>query len=92
VAYFQEKGFRVLPSSWRNKEVALALLKEARRGATERMIGHVCTTWVSAQQLCRAMLDEAQEPVEKPKAKSRRGGAQDIVEALKACMEELKPD
>jgi hypothetical protein len=90
VAYFQEKGFRVLPSSWRNKNAALALLEESRRGATERMIGHLCTTWVSGQELCRAMLDEQPEPAETPKTKSRRGGARDIVVALKACMDELK--
>ena len=49
VAYLQEKGFRVLPSSWRNKDAALAMLREARAKATPRMIGHICTTWTSAQ-------------------------------------------
>src|SRR5262249_46372919 len=29
VAYLQEKGFRMLPSTWRNKEAALAMLREA---------------------------------------------------------------
>jgi hypothetical protein len=89
VAYLQEKGFRVLPSSWHNKEAALAMLREARAGATPLMIGHLCTTWTGAQGICRALLGEqpAEEP--KPKAKSKRG-AREIVAALKACMEELK--
>jgi hypothetical protein len=30
VAYLQEKGFRVLPSSWRNKDAALAMLRLAQ--------------------------------------------------------------
>jgi hypothetical protein len=89
VGYFQEKGFRVLPSSWRNKEAALAMLTEAQRGATERMIGHLCTTWVSAEPLCRAMLGEQPPATAKAKGKSRRG-PQDIVASLKACMEELR--
>jgi Glycosyl hydrolase family 20, catalytic domain len=89
VAYFQEKGYRVLPSTWRDKEAALAMLAEARRGASERMIGHLCTTWTSAQRVCRTLLDETPPAAAKPGNQSRRG-ASDIVAALKACMEELK--
>ena len=82
VAYLQEKGFRMLPSTWRNKDAALAMLREARATATPRLLGHLCTTWTSAQGICRALLDN--QPVEqskpkdeaKPKAKtkSQRGG------------------
>jgi hypothetical protein len=89
VAFFQQKGFRVLPSTWHNKEAALAMLSEARRGATERMIGHICTTWISAQQVCRAALDDRPADATKPKTKSRRGSAADVVAAIKACMEQL---
>jgi hypothetical protein len=95
VAYLQEKGFRILPSTWRNKDAALAMLREARTTATPRMIGHLCTTWVGTEGFCRALLDE--QPIEKTKsatdakaATKRQRGAGDIVAALKACMEELK--
>jgi hypothetical protein len=96
VAYLQEKGFRILPSSWNNKDAALAMLREARSTATPRMIGHLCTTWVNADGFCRALLAEQQaaekpapKPAEKAKTKRRRGVG-DTVAALKACMEELR--
>ncbi|MGO9914301.1 MAG: family 20 glycosylhydrolase [Isosphaeraceae bacterium] len=85
IAYFQQKGFRVLPSTWRNKEAALAVLAEARKGATDRLIGHVCTCWVSAPSFCRAVLDYNPTEVVKP----RRGDSRDIAVVLKACMDEL---
>jgi hypothetical protein len=95
VSYLQEKGFRILPSSWRNKDAALAMLREARSTATPKLLGHLCTTWVGGDAFCRALLDE--QPAEKPAPKTdekartkRRRGAGDIVAALKACMEELK--
>jgi len=100
IAYLQEKGFRMLPSTWWNKDAALAMLREARATATPRMIGHLCTTWVGAEGFCRALLDiqPPEEAKPKPKAdaqaktKTRRGGPREIVAALKACMEELKQD
>jgi hypothetical protein len=92
VAYLEEKGFRMMPATWWNKDAALAMLREARAGATERMIGHLCTTWVGAEAVCRALLDDqpAAEPQPKDKSKSRRGGPREIVAALQACMEELQ--
>jgi hypothetical protein len=96
VEYLQEKGFRVLPSTWHNKDAALAMLREAREKATPRMIGHLCTTWSGTQAICNALLDgtPAEEPKPKTgakgKAKRQRGGPREIVAALKACMEELK--
>jgi hypothetical protein len=39
VPYFQEKGFRVWPSSWNNEKASLALLDAAQEGATDKMIG-----------------------------------------------------
>jgi hypothetical protein len=95
VAYLQEKGFPTLPSSWRNKDAALAMLREAKSKATPKLLGHLCTTWVGADAFCRALLGE--QPVEKAppktdaKAKTKRQrGSGDIVASLKACMEELK--
>jgi hypothetical protein len=99
VRYLQEKGFRVLPSTWHDKDAALAMLREARATATPRMLGHLCTTWNSVPSLCRALLDnrpavESKRKVDsnsKAKTKRQRGGPREIVAALEACMEELKP-
>ncbi|MGQ9487357.1 MAG: family 20 glycosylhydrolase [Armatimonadota bacterium] len=60
VPFFQRKGFRVLPSSWRNVQAALALRNYARRNATEKMVGHLCTTWSSGSDIARALLDDPQ--------------------------------
>ena len=73
VAFFQEKGFRVLPSSWNNPKAALAFLEDARRVNKGMVIGHMGTTWTGAAGFCRALLDP------KPAAelpKGRRAGAQ----------------
>jgi Glycosyl hydrolase family 20, catalytic domain len=92
VVYLQEKGFRMLPSTWRSQDAALAMLREARTKATPKMLGHLCTTWVGAQGFCRALLDEPPPEDTKPKADAkakRQRGPGDIVAALKTCMEEL---
>ena len=85
----------MLPSTWRNKDAALAMLREARTTATPRMIGHLCTTWVGTEGFCRALLGEqtAEKPAPKTDAKAktkRQRGPGDIVAALEACMAELK--
>ena len=36
VVYLQEKGFRMLPSTWRNQDAALAMLREAKSTATRQ--------------------------------------------------------
>lgn len=58
VPFFQRKGFRVLPSSWRNVQAALALRNYARRNATEKLVGHLCTTWSNGSDIARALLDD----------------------------------
>ncbi len=88
IAFLQERGFRVLPSTWRNKEAALAVMGEARRSATDRLIGHVCTCWVNAASFCRAVLDFDDADIEP--VKRERGGNRDIVVALRACLEALR--
>ena len=45
VTYFQEKGFRVWPASWKDEDAAKALLNYSKDTATDKMIGHLCTTW-----------------------------------------------
>ena len=57
VPYFQEKGFRVWPASWRNTKAALALLEEGRRVNKGLVIGHMGTTWGSATAFGKALLE-----------------------------------
>jgi hypothetical protein len=45
VRFFQQKGFRVLPATWKNPEAAVALIRSARREATEKMLGILFTGW-----------------------------------------------
>lgn len=61
VVYFQKKGFRVLPSTWRNLDATKAFMDYAQQNKTERMLGHLFTTWVGAQHMCPALLGEAHE-------------------------------
>ena len=43
---FMEKGFRILPASWKNTEATLALIRYARETqAEDRLVGHIFTTW-----------------------------------------------
>jgi hypothetical protein len=45
---FMEKGFRILPASWRNTEATLALIRDAQaHQANRRLVGHIFTTWSS---------------------------------------------
>jgi hypothetical protein len=83
VPFFQEKGFTVWPSSWRNKEAALALLEYSRAHATDRMVGHLCTTWAGPEQILPALLGTA-DPA------SRNPHAEEAAEALRACMHALR--
>jgi hypothetical protein len=46
VRYFQDKGFRVWPAGWNNVSATKALIACTRHNATDRMLGHLCTTWV----------------------------------------------
>jgi hypothetical protein len=81
VPYFQRKGFRVWPASWRQSQAAVALLEYSRKNASERMIGHLCTTWSGADQVARVLLGE-----DAPSLK----GAKEIVSALRLCLEKLQ--
>ncbi len=87
VAIFQEKGFRVLPSSWNNPKAALAFLEDARRVNKGLVIGHMGTTWVGMASFCKALLDPKAEV---PKTKARNRGPQGAAEALRVCMKALR--
>lgn len=44
--YFMDKGFRILPASWKNTEATLDLIRDAQARQTEgRLVGHIFTTW-----------------------------------------------
>ncbi len=81
VPFFQERGFRVLPSSWRHREAALALLEFAQHHNRGRVIGHLCTTWVGADQIARELLGETASGNER---------AREIVGTLRACLDRLR--
>ncbi len=49
VPMFLEKGFRVLPTSWRNVEASRALIQYSRDLKDPRMLGHLFTRWSSAR-------------------------------------------
>jgi hypothetical protein len=64
VRYFQEKGFRVWPTSWNSPKAGEALLEYSQSGATERMLGHLCSTWVlEPGGYARALLGETDSPL-----------------------------
>lgn len=80
VPFLLEKGFRCWPSSWRKREAALALRDYARRQDDPRMLGHLATTWVGADQVARVLLGEdAEDP--------RLERAREIVAALRDCFD-----
>jgi hypothetical protein len=85
VPYFQEKGFRVWPSSWNKPKAALAFLEDARKANRGLVIGHLGTTWSGAGQFSKALLEPEAEPAKTKQASGARGAA----EALRACMKAL---
>jgi hypothetical protein len=55
-----EKGFRVLPASWRKADASRALIEYSLKQQSPRMLGHLFTTWVGK----KANLPEYQPLVE----------------------------
>jgi hypothetical protein len=45
IPLFVEKGFRVLPASWRKLDASRALIEYSRKQESPRMLGHLFTTW-----------------------------------------------
>jgi hypothetical protein len=83
VPYFQEKGFYVWPASWRNAQAAVALLEYAQNASSDRVIGHLCTTWVGSENLAHALLGEGDQS-------ALRANVTETATALHLCMEKLK--
>jgi hypothetical protein len=75
--FFHQKGFRVLPSSWKDAKAAVALRQDAERHGGEKMLGHLCTTWVNGADFARALLGEGEASRD----------AQQAAQALRVCFE-----
>jgi hypothetical protein len=45
IPLFLEKGFRVLPASWRKVDASRALIEYCKKQNSPRMLGHLFTTW-----------------------------------------------
>ncbi len=48
VPLFVEKGFRVLPASWKKLDASKALIEYSRKVDSPKMLGHLFTTWGAA--------------------------------------------
>lgn len=79
VQYFQEKGFRVWPSGWKSAAATRAMMKAAKQDATDKMLGHLCTTWCGI----KPFYDAACRGVEQTKTDPER-----VVKAFKAAAAE----
>ncbi len=59
VDFFISKGFRVLPSWWKNEKAAVAFLNYSEKYRTNsNLIGYLTTTWVNSANYSRALLGE----------------------------------
>jgi hypothetical protein len=45
IPLFLDKGFRVLPASWRKLDASKALIEYSRKFQSPKMLGHLFTTW-----------------------------------------------
>lgn len=69
IRHFQERGFRVWPSTWKNVKATEAVVVYAHRHATQRMLGHLCTSWVLKPGLfAQALLGEGDPEALKSRA------------------------
>ncbi len=85
VRFFQEQGFRVLPSTWKNADAAVALVRCARKDATPRMQGVLFTGWSAGgngERLMAALKGQESGGGEKDTARQ-------IAAAIKAGLDEL---
>jgi hypothetical protein len=50
VPLFTDKGFRVLPASWKKTDASNALIQECRKVNSPKMLGNLFTTWGEAKK------------------------------------------
>jgi len=95
VRFFQEKGFRVLPGTWRTPEAGVALIRASRQGATDKMLGILFTGWSNGpggEDLLHALRgqDSRPEKTADAKAAKRVETARGIAATIKAGLKELE--
>ncbi len=83
IPHFLKKGFRVWPASFNDTRAAISLLYYAQRQDSDRMLGHLCTTWSPDKDPPRALLED-----QDPKTISKE--ARDCARTLGTCMKLLK--
>jgi rubredoxin len=91
VRFFQEQGFRVVPSTWRNPEAGVALIRCARKDATEKMLGILFTGWSAGgngEHLLAGLKAPGDSRGEAAPARGSEAGRQ-VAATLKAGLEEL---
>jgi hypothetical protein len=88
VRFFQEQGFRVLPSTWNNPDGAVALIRSARKDATDKMLGTLFTGWSAGGNGERLLagLKETAPPAQKGR---KPDAGRQIAAALRAGVKEL---
>jgi hypothetical protein len=90
VKFFQDKGFRVLPAPWRNPEAATALLRVAKQGATDKMLGVLFTGWSASPDGLLAGLKSDPKPVKPGRKPSRAETTQGVAATIQAGLKELR--
>ena len=89
IRFFQQQGFRVLPSTWKTPDAAVAMIRCARKDATEKMLGTLFTGW-SAGGNGEYLLAELRDPPSKDQAAGKRGEtARQIAATIRAGLKEL---
>lgn len=56
--WFQEKGFRVLATPWKNLNATMKYVWYAEKNKSDKMLGYLFTAWVPAPEICAAILEE----------------------------------
>lgn len=79
---FQQKGFRVWPTGWRDVEASRALIAAARRHDGERMMGHLFSVWADGGRFLRALLGETP-------AGETPGHSEEVAATVRACIESV---
>jgi hypothetical protein len=89
VRFFQDKGFRVLPSPWRNPDSATAFLRVAKQGATEKMLGVLFTGWSVRPDGLLASLNSEPQPFKLSAKPSRDETTKGVAATIRAGLQEL---
>lgn len=85
VRFFLQQGFRVLPSTWKSPDAAVALIQCARNDASDRMLGVLFTGWSAGgngEQLTAAFRENRLDPKSK-------NAAEQIAATIKAGLTEM---